>query len=467
VTASHNLLPKDTRLDSWKAIAAFFGKDERTVKRWEKERGLPVRRVPGAGRGTVFAYTSELERWLQGAGQSSPSTAVDEVSAARPPDTVPILSAVPVIAEETPAGKALPGRWPRFLVWALPICAVTAIGLYVSLGHGDLRFRHAFAAPPHHPDSAAQDFYLRGRFYFEKRTPSDLNTAVDAFTQAIVNDPGYAQAYVGLADTYSLLREYSTMAPAEAERRARAAAQKAVELDPNLADAHTSLAFSEFWGFLDIAAADREFRRAIELDPNMARAHHWYATFLIQVLRPQEALQEIERARQLDPSSKAILADKGLLLLAAGRTEEGISLLRQIESGDPSFRSPHNYLGRAYWNQGNYEAALEEYSEEASVRGNDQAAREVKARQAALQKSGSKGLLEYDLALARRAYEQGSGSAMAVAAAYGNLHEREQVLHYIELARQRREFDLTDLALAHEFLWLHSDPTAVGFPPLS
>src|SRR5262249_42511635 len=206
----------------------------------------------------------------------------------------------------------------RILWWAVPIAVVSGLLIYLSVGRSPIRFGKALAAH-HQPDSIAQDFYLKGRFYFEKRTPADLNTAVDAFTQAIVHDPAYAQAYVGLADTYSLLREYSTMPTLEAEQRARAAAQKAVELDPNLAEAHTSLAFSEFWGFLDAAGADREFRRAIELDPNLARAHHWYATFLIEIQRTQDALTEIERARQLDPSSKSILADKGVLLLDAGR----------------------------------------------------------------------------------------------------------------------------------------------------
>ena len=231
------------------------------------------------------------------------------------------------------------------------------------------RFGKALAGH-HQPDPTTQDLYLKGRFYFEKRTPADLNIAVDAFTQAIVHDSSYAQAYVGLADSYSLLREFSTMSAFEAEQRARAAALKAVELDPNLAEAHTSLAFAEFWGFLDASNADREFRRAIELDPNLARAHHWYATFLIQILRPEESLAEIERARQLDPSSKAILADKGALLNRAGRPAEALSLLKQMgviwTSG---FRSSHEYLAQVYRDEGNYKDALEESRKEALLRG--------------------------------------------------------------------------------------------------
>ena len=468
VTAPKNVLPQDIRLDSWKAIAAFFGKDERTVKRWEKERGLPVRRVPGAVRGTVFAYTSELEGWLSGSGNTPESltqvASADDDSAAPPVDrAVPVVVPKPV-----PPVTAKSSRW-IFLV--VPILVVGTFLVYSSTGHHEIHFRKALAAP-HQPDATAQDLYLKGRFYFEKRTPSDLNTAVDAFTQAIVHDPAYPQAYVGLADSYSLLREYSTMPAFEAEQRARAAAQKAVELDPNLAEAHTSLAFAEFWGFLDAADADREFRRAIELDPNLARAHHWYATFLIQVLRPQEALAEIERARQLDPSSKAIVADKGSILSAAGRTEEAASILKQMEVSDPNFRSAHAYLGFLYWNQGDYENALAEFREQAVSRGDEKGVKNVEQQQAALHAGGVQGLFQYQLRTALAFYGDQNGPSYNVASAYGYLHDRDNVMKFLQLARKQHDYGLADLEVAPQFRWLHSDPeyrkfvTDLGLPAL-
>lgn len=462
-------MPKDTRLDSWKAIAAFFGKDERTVKRWEKERGLPVRRLPGV-RGSVFAYAEELERWLAGGGSAGGSKLEEAVPEAASSPEAPI-SPVEVAEVSTPAPAQHSPPRTRFLWWAVPMVVVGGFLIYSSIGRSPIRFGKALAAR-HQPDSTAQDFYLKGRFYFEKRTPSDLNTAVDAFTQAIVHDPSYAQAYVGLADCYSLLREYSTMPAQEAEARARAAAQKAVELDPNLAEAHTSLAFAEFWGFLDAADAEREFRRAIELDPNLARAHHWYATFLIEVLRPEEALAEIERARQLDPSSKAIVADKGMLLLNAGRPEEALALLKQMETADPSFRSAHAYLGVVNWEQGDYVTALEEYRKEASLRGEDRSVKNIDAQQAALQTGGVRGLFQYRLAAALHAYEQEGGSAFSVASAYGYLRQRDQAMKYLQLARQRHDLGLTGLEVATELRWLHSDPefrqlvVDVGLPPV-
>jgi len=470
VTASQNPLPKDTRLDSWKAIAAFFGKDERTVKRWEKERGLPVRRVPGAARGTVFAYTEELERWLAGEDNAGPQI-VDT------PANEPAAAASEVIKADVPVDFPKPSvpatsrSRTRFLWWAVPILIVGAFVLYSSGGRSAFRFGKALAAP-HPPDPTAQDLYLKGRFYFEKRTAADLNTAVDAFTQAIVHDPSYAQAYVGLADSYSLLREYSNMPALEAEEHARAAAQKAVELDPNLAEAHSSLAFAEFWGFLDAADADREFRRAIELDPNLARAHHWYATFLNQIQRPDEALEQIERARQLDPGSKAILADKGVLLLNADHPDEALTLLKQMEAADPKFRSAHAYLGIVYWETGKYAPALEEERIDATLRGKTDAISDIEAQQAALRAGGVQALFEHRLATALNAYEHENGSPFAVASAYAYLHQRDQTMKYLDLARQSHDIALTNVELSRELRFLHADPefrklvVDLGLPPM-
>lgn len=170
---------------------------------------------------------------------------------------------------------------------------------------------------------------------------------MDSFTQAIVHDPNYAQAYVGLADCYNLLREYTVMPSSEAYPRALAAAKKAVELDAQSSEAHASLAFVSFFGMWDVTTADREFRRAIELDPNNAVAHHWYATYLMCLNRYPESLAELERARELDPASKSVLADKGMLLFNAGQRREGIATLKQMEDNEPDFISPHRFLRRS------------------------------------------------------------------------------------------------------------------------
>ena len=133
----------------------------------------------------------------------------------------------------------------------------------------------------HKPSPEVEEFYLKGRYYWNKRTPESLNQAVDYFSQAILRDPNYAKAYVGLADSYNLLREFASMPESEAYARAFAAASKAAELDPSSAEAHASLGFIYFWSKRDLAAASREFERAIALNPNYVDAYHWYGNVLV------------------------------------------------------------------------------------------------------------------------------------------------------------------------------------------
>jgi hypothetical protein len=475
------------RLDSWKEIATFFGRDERTVKRWEKERGLPVYRVPGSARGGVFAYAEELAEWLKAPNLNweSAEAAPEAPSAEEDRDrtgpvnvvTINVPADLPTPAPApAPALRLVPARSrlaaARTFLWLVPLVLITGSFLVFTFSHREPRFKKALAAA-HAPGAEAQDLYLKGRYYFEKRTPDDLNRAVDFFTQAIVHDPGYAAPYVGLADSYNLLREYSAMPPQEAFPRARAAASKAVELDPNSAEAHNSLAFASFWGFFDAATADREFKRAIDLDPNLPRAHHWYATFLIVIQRNRNALVEIERARQLEPSSTPILADKGFILASAGKTEEARTLLTQIAASQPDFVPPHRYLAEeVYFPEGNYAAYLSEMETVARLRHDTKAEKEVEAEQKAYASAGRQGLFEERLAAARESFDHSGGSAFELAAAYAGLGQNSDALKYLEIAYQRHDLLLTTLNSTFQLQALHQVPefrelaAKVGLPPM-
>ncbi len=219
---------------------------------------------------------------------------------------------------------------------------------------------HYASAASRPPSRETQDLYLKGRYYWNKRTADDLNKSVDYFTQAIVKDPGYAAAYVGLADAYNLLSEFSVMPYRDAFTRAIAAAKKAVELDNNSAEAHNALAFASFYGAWDPVTAELEFRRALELKPNYAIAHHWYATCLIALGRSREGLDEIQKAQELEPASTSILADEGLILVNSHQRVRGIALLKQIETSEPSFLSTHRYLAEIYLANKDYPAYLRE-----------------------------------------------------------------------------------------------------------
>ena len=199
-------------------------------------------------------------------------------------------------------------------------------------------------------DPQAYEAYLKGRFFWNKRTENGLRTAVAYFDQAIDSDPNYAQAYSGLADSYALMGdwEYAVMTPKEAFPKAKAAAVKALELDSTLGEAHNSLAFLLDGFDWDLDAGGKEFRRAIELNPSYATAHHWYAWHLGLLRRFDEAIAEMRKAQSLDPLSLIINADLAELLVIAHSYDESIQQSRTTIEMDPNFAMAHNQLAQAY-----------------------------------------------------------------------------------------------------------------------
>ena len=196
----------------------------------------------------------------------------------------------------------------------------------------------------------AYESYLKGRFFWNKRTADGLKVAAAYFNQAVEEDPKYPEAYSGLADTYALLGDwqYAVMTAKEALPKAKAAAIKALELDDNLGEAHNSLAFCLDGFDWDFAAAEKEFRRAIELNPSYATAHHWYAWHLSLLGRNSEAISEMKKAKDLDPLSLIINADLAELYLIAHSYDESIQQSHRTIEMDSNFAHAHNQLAQAY-----------------------------------------------------------------------------------------------------------------------
>jgi len=425
------------RLDSWKEIASFFGRSERTVKRWESERGLPVHRVPGSGRSAVFAYANELADWLKGRSLEldADDSASGEVEDGK--GNVVLVSPAPQGPAIThPVGK---DRWPlaRLAAWLVPLALAAGLIVFLWVGHSGPRFKAI--ASRHAPNADAQDLYLKGRYFWDRRTPDDLNKAIDYFTQAIVKDPSDAQAYVGLADCYNLLREFGAMPPSEAYPRAISAAERAVELDDTSAEAHVSLAFGTYWWLWKGATAEREFKRALQLNPSLVRAHHWYATYLLGRGRFPEALDQIEQAQRLDPSSNALLADKGQLLWESGRHQEGLAVLRQVEDADPSLSSTHAYLGHIYYLLEDYPKWLKENRTVAELRHDATGLAQADADERAFAANGLKGVYESRLPAEKDLVDRGSGEAYDLARIYAALGHKDQAIQYLKVSFNRRE----------------------------
>src|SRR5712692_8431786 len=202
-------------------------------------------------------------------------------------------------------------------------------------------------------NAEAYQFYLKGRYYWNKRTADNIRKAIEQFQQAADKDPNYALAYVGLADSYSLLEFYAGTPASETSPKAKAFAERALQLDNSLAEAHTSLgyAYEELWQW---EKAEEEFKRALKLNPNYPTAHHWHGNVLLDTGRFDEALIEAKRAQELDPLSLAISQNVSQTYLARGDVNSAIVAARKIIELDPRYPRGHMYLGFAYLKQGNY-----------------------------------------------------------------------------------------------------------------
>jgi tetratricopeptide (TPR) repeat protein len=459
----------DTRLNSWKAIGAFFERDERTVKRWERQRGLPVHRIPGAGRSSVYAYTSELTEWLKTTEALSELSTSDEEAHADA--VVPEIPAV-LPPQSVSTSRRRPGMILA-LAGALLVCAIAGIVVYrrsVSARGAFASARPAGLKPAASPE--AEELYLQGLYQWNKRTPESLSRALDDFTQSIVRDPNYAPAYVGLANCYNLLREYTLMPANEAYPRAMAAAKRAIALDDSLAEAHNSLAFVDFYWSWDAPGAEHEFQRAIVLDPNSVVAHHWYATFLMALGRSEDALAEIEKARKLDPKFSPILADKGLILFLAGQTAEAIALLKQIETTEPAFLSPHAYLAEVELDTKNYKDYLSESRKTALILQDQNRLKIVTAGEKGFAVSGGAGMLRAMLSAQQELYANGGANAYDLALTYCLLGDKQRALDLLQTAVAKRETRATSVRIEYSLRPLHDDPSfrkliaQVGLPPL-
>jgi len=217
-------------------------------------------------------------------------------------------------------------------------------------------------------DTEAYELYLKGRFFWNKRTGPDLRKAIAYFNQAIAKDPNYALAYAGLADAYVLLPPYGAASALESFPQAEAAAKKALELDDALAEAHTSLAQVLVSYDFDFEGSTREFERAIALNPNYATAHHWYGSGPpLSLGEFDRAIAELKRAQQLDPLSLIINADLGSGFVTARRYDDAIAQLRKTIEMDPHFYYAHWNLGEALELKGQLREAFAEYKKAAEL----------------------------------------------------------------------------------------------------
>jgi tetratricopeptide (TPR) repeat protein len=302
------------RLASWKEVAAYLGREVRTVQRWEKRERLPIHRHHHERSGTIYASRRELDAWL--ASRS-----------AEP-------AASPLPGDRIPSGG--PRRRSRAGI-AVAVVALAALGSLASLRGFDTpptrTRRPSFANP------AALEAWQRGRHQLDRGTGRGYAEALASFGEAVALDPDSAAAHVGLADAWLMLGRHAYRPPAETLPQAKAAARQAERLDPAAPGLQAVLAGVYFYWDWDFAAAEAAYRRALALEPGSARGHHGLAHFLSAMGRHDEALEASRRARALEPLSVAIHSDAAWFLYRARRYEEALAESRRALALEPGFGS--------------------------------------------------------------------------------------------------------------------------------
>ncbi len=436
--------PQQPRLIGWKAIGSFVGRDARTARRWEAERGLPVHRVPGGGSATVWADRDELRQWLASADRDAPA---DASGAASP---------------FPPARR----WWPRPALAAVGAAALllASAPLLISAWGNNGR-ASAQSALPYGADQAANADYQSGVYAMSRRSVAGLTDAERIFSTLAQRKPDNAAAFAGLAETNLLLREFNSLPDETAYRRASMAAQRAVALDPHSAGALRALAFVRYWSDGDRAEGLALFRRAIAAAPQDAQSLHWYGSALLGEGRFADSLTMLQQASRLEPSSSAIAADMAYVQFVAGQRAAGVAALQRITEVDPGFSGAHTYLERIHLIDGDSAAFLSEAAQSAHLKRDESRAALIARADAAYRKGGRPAMLDQLIGDATAAFAQNGRTALDLARYSAARGDRAGVLRWLTQADSIHQPEIRSLVAYPDFVPYRDDPAFRRFFP--
>jgi tetratricopeptide (TPR) repeat protein len=420
----------DRRLRGWKEIGNWLGVDERTVKRWEQQRGLPVHRVPGEARAPVYAFAAELARWME-----APEPAVE----------------VPIAAVPPPSPRP---RWPWVVLGAL-LAAVLAVALWPR------------PSVPLVPATArGQTLWSEGEYALSTRTRDGIQLANRHFAELARLEPQFAPGIARLAISYNMLAQYDLMPSSTAYARAVQLADAALAQSPDLPLAMAARGFAKFYGARDIEGAMADLTRAAAQPDANAEAHQWLALVSMHSGRQALALREIVAAERLDPKSRAIQANHGLILMHAGRIAEAEALLQRLRQLDPGMAAPPMHLASLYLASGRGAEHAAMLRALAVTRHNPALARRADALAAAFARGGMPALLAE-----RRAQIAGDGEPFILAGAEAMLGNQAAALAQIDQALAADDGHLVGIMVEVTLAPLRRDPgfsaraARAGFTP--
>jgi TolB-like protein/DNA-binding winged helix-turn-helix (wHTH) protein/Flp pilus assembly protein TadD len=317
------------------------------------------------------------------------------------------------------------------------------------------------SATPVNPD--AYQAYLQGRYYWNTRTRGGLQKSVDFYNQALGIDPANARAYAGLADAYNLISFYGYNHDPENVHRALAAANKAVELDERLADGHASVGYSSFYWWWDWPKAEHEFLRAMELDDNYLPAHQWYALYLAAAGRQQESLNQVERAKELDPLSPAVRTTSAYVDYFAGRYQDAFDECEAALAANPKYMPAFYVRGLAYEARGNYEKAIADFQNAISL-SNAGSWVYFGALGHAYAKSGRRAEAEAILAQMEASSKEGFVGPYNRAVIWAGLNDQQQTLLWLHKGQDAGDAAMTWLRVDPRFDFVRSDSWVKSWP---
>ena len=301
----------------------------------------------------------------------------------------------------------------------------------------------------------AYQLYVKGRFYQAQRTRESIYKALDQFNQAVAKDPNYAQAYAGLAYAYVLLFDRGWISPEEASPKIRSTAQRAIELDPTLAEPHAALAALKELADWDWAGAEAEYRKAIGLNPNDTTSHHWYALLLQNMGRVKEALAEIEKALALDPASPQINANHAGILSDMHRYDDALALLNGLIAANPEFPVYYGTRGSLYWRLGNQDASMADRTTEMEKDGRPEWAQ---AFASGYREGKLKGACTALIEMLKNDSQREYVSPNEMARYYGLMGDRDHTFEWLEKGYAQRSSRMEYLKTEDYLGPFHSDP---------